>query len=421
MSVIEDATKVRYLYKVTEFSILYEKGTESLSPERIISLKIVNDYMNNIFPIFSIQLALETQLYYKILKNKDSVKFHIRLQKYYKGLTGGETSSLYRDCINDTFQLILDDNDSDLEESLRKIQNNTDYINIEKKTTNDLNEITNICEFYLYKSSIIKSCSKTVNTVLQDAFVVDAITYILSQGEIKNTIISPVENMKKYNTILIPPLKINKALSFIDSYYGLYNNGSVIFFGLDRNYIIAYNGKCTAYQSNEIRNTSIIIPKKTDTSSQELCVLLPKEKKDINYIIASSMNISTRDDSVSGDILQGNNITIVNSDEGSIRSYKNTSDYQHNTKIIVNKTENEFVGNIYKAQTESNTGVIQLSLGSYDIDMLSPNKKITVLFEDSSLSSKYKGNYMIGSITHNLSKDGSEMVATADITLRKIK
>ena len=36
MSVIEDATKVRYLYKVTEFSILYEKGTESLSPERII-------------------------------------------------------------------------------------------------------------------------------------------------------------------------------------------------------------------------------------------------------------------------------------------------------------------------------------------------------------------------------------------------
>ena len=421
MQVIENVTKVRYSYKITELSIIFTNKHITLSNDRVVSLKIVNDYIKNMFPIFSLQLALETSMYYEILKNKNDIKFHIRLQKYYKGLTGSEDSSLYRDCINDIFQLILDDDDSDLEESLKNTQNNMDYRYIKKDTTNDLNEITNVCEFYLYKSSIIRACSKTVNNILQDAFVGDAITYILSNTDIKNTIMSPLDNTKKYDTIVIPPMKLNKALSFIDIYYGLYKSGSIIFFGLDRNYILPYDGKCTAYTSNEITDTSIIIPKKTDTLSQELCVLLPREPKNINYIVASSTNISTRNDSISGDIIDGNNVKIINSDDGMVSYYKNTSEYQTNTKILMNSTENEYIGEIYKSQSESTTGVIQLALNGYDIDMLSPNKKINVIFEDSRLSNKYKGNYILASITHNFTKNGSELVVTAEVLLRRIK
>ena len=54
---------------------------------------------------------------YKILKNKKDVKFKIRIQKFYTEI-GSAKKSLYRDWINDTFDLILDDDDYNTEDPI---------------------------------------------------------------------------------------------------------------------------------------------------------------------------------------------------------------------------------------------------------------------------------------------------------------
>lgn len=421
MGILNNGRKIKYKYQVTEFELLFDKEIQKVGTERITAISILNDYVTNVFPVFSIKVALESQLYYKIIKNKKTVRFHIRLQKYYKGMTGGESVSLMRDCINDTFQLILDDDDSDLEASLRKQQNKMNYSMIDSDQINQLDKISNICEFFLYKSSTVRSCSKLINNVLEKATLTDAITYTLSESGIKNVLLSPLDNSTKYNEILIPPLKMIKALKFLDTYYGFYKSGSVIFFGLDRNYILRYQGGCSAYERDEIVNTTIIIPEKTEGIGEELYTILPKEKGTINYLSGSMLGLSSRDDSVSGDLLYGNRITVVGSDNGDIETFDNGSEFQSNTKVFVNKTENQYMGEIYKNQSDSTTGVIQTILSNYDMDMITPNKRFNVIFEDSTISNKYKGNYILTSVNHKLVKDGSELIATADVTLRKNK
>ena len=48
-------------------------------------------------------------------------------------------------------------------------------------------------------------------------------------SKIKNLLMSPPNNTKIYDKIVIPPLTALDALKFLDSYYGLYKNGSITF------------------------------------------------------------------------------------------------------------------------------------------------------------------------------------------------
>ena len=65
--------------------------------------------------------------------------------------------------------------------------------------------------------------------------------------------------------------------------------------------------------------------------------------------------------------------------------------------------------------------IISTLMMDYDADMLSPNKKFNIIFEDSALTSKYNGNYMITSVNHNFVKEGSDFLINTMAEFKKTK
>ena len=268
--------KWRYSTKELNLLIPGEK-TIKIPKERLKGFEIIHDYEINMFPIFRIEIVLEPSLYYKIIKFKDKVKFHLRIQSYYTN-QDSEEKSLKRDFINDTFDLILDDNSEDMDTSAREKEAKHDFTKIKATDENDPSKLNNKFEFFLFKSDTMVGMHRNVNDILHFVTVTDALAYVLSIADVKNVVMTPAHNTRNYNQLVIPPLTCTKAIAFIDTYYGIYRTGSMIYFDHDYSYILSYDGSCTAYRTNEIVRTNIIVPKKPSNHSTE-CVMLVKKAK----------------------------------------------------------------------------------------------------------------------------------------------
>ena len=93
-------------------------------------------------------MNIEASRYYKIIKNKDKVKFKLRLQSWYVKSNEKE-KSLIRDVINDTFSIFIDDDNDDYQYELKKEAGTDDDIN-------QLDKLMNNVEFFLFKKSLTK-------------------------------------------------------------------------------------------------------------------------------------------------------------------------------------------------------------------------------------------------------------------------
>ena len=415
-------TFLKWRYTVSEIYILYPKeDPEEIPTERLTSLMISNDYENNLYPIVRIEIVLEASRYYKIIQNKEDVKFKLRIQKSYQ-LLGDSDWSLDQDYIQDTFDLILNDSDFDVDAGFKEENASGDYENIQEDDINDLFATDNRFEFFLFKSSTIKAGRKTINQVLHNATVTDGINYIASKAGFKNLLMAPSDHVDVIEELVIPPLNAAMAMVYIDCYYGIYKTGSLIFMDLDRNYILPYNEKCKCWGSKEDKEISIIIPKKSSSFSSDLCTVLKDGDSKTKYIVGNNSMVKIENNSITYDILVGNDIESVNSYNGEVTtgSANSTTNSSNNETRIENRTENPYFNNIYTKQSESRNVVIQLTIGDYDITYLKPNRIFKVIFEDSKLNKQYKGKYKLVRAIHTFSLTGGQFQLMTDLVVKKM-
>ena len=420
MAFLYDTDKYqKWRYRVTEFQILNVNSKPiEIIPDRISSIGIFHDYENNLFPIFRIEIVTASTIYYKILQNKSKVKIKLRIQKYYNELAE-KKKSLMRDVINDTFDLILDEEDYDSDKPLRE-ESKVNLKNFDTDVSNDLVKSNNPIEFYLYKSDIINKMNTMVNAVLSNTTSTGAIQYIINQSGIKNVLMAPSDNNKIIPELLIPPLKAKEALMWINNYYGIYRNGFIAYNDFIDGifYILPYSGGCKAYKTNETIETNILIPKKNNrVAANELCSIRRANNLNAYYILGTN-NISIRDETISFDVINSVNASSVDSYSGDISINKNA---YGNTTIIENKTENEYYTNMYNSIVNAKKIIVNTLLSNYDIDAFKPNKKIKLLFEDSNISGKYRGDYILSSTNLVFTKDGSDFMLSTDIQLKLLK
>lgn len=405
-------TIVRYRYSVSELYLLYEgeQDRHVLPNNRLISFNIIHDFINNAFPIFKINITLESSIYYKILKNKDNVKFKIRLQKY-RIDTSGNRISMYEDYINDTFSLILNDDDNDLQEETRKkIYPNGDE--------GELTATVNNVEFFLFKSSFIKSTKNKINVILKDSSIQDAIGYISNEYGLSKVLMSPIDNKNMYSNLVIPPLTCTQALKYIDSFYGIYERGSVIYLDFDKTYILSFGKLATAYTKNEKKNTYIIIPEYGNLMTNEIGSVKKYNNTTDNYIVINSTTVKIMNESISNDVLVGNDALFISyNDENNIDTISEDSIQK---SVIENPGMNEFFSTEYEAQINSMKNVFSLSMIDIDLDAVTPNKKFIIEFENTKLSKKYKGKYMLCSNNIYFKNKGEEFSPVATALFRMV-
>lgn len=424
MKIYKDTSVIRkWRYVVSDISILFKNEVISLPVERVTSFNITRDYENFFYPIINTTIAMDENLYYKIMSNKNDVQIHLTIHKCYCTEDNPKKYSIEKYFLDMNFDLIIDDEGVDVGYGTKEKQSSTDYTKLIEDTTNDNRKIRRIQEFYLYNFTLIKSMKTINDVVLINSQIIDAICYILGNGGVDNLIMSPPFNTTIYNQILIPPVSCIKALQFLDTYYGIYKKGSMIFFDLDQSYILEYNGKSTAYVDKNSSETNFIIPKENASHSLETGTLYDKDNPDQCNIIAKYNSVDIKSKTITNDITKSNNITIVDTWDGGITSYTSdgkTKSINNSTKLKQNNTENIWLGTTYTHQANLNSTVVTLNLSGYDSSMIKPNKIYNILFEDNQYSKIYSGIYVLTSIVETFSLSSSKMDATAVCTLKKL-
>ena len=414
----EEDIQQQWRYVVSEFDIIYPKKTIKLPTERIVGMNIYNDYENNLFPVFRCSVVLEPSKYLEIVENKEDVKFKIRIQKYYRLIGTDDKKSLLRDYINDVFTLILDDDAYDPDEGLKKSEERTtgDKFNDEDQLRYTNNKI----DFYFFKSSLIKGMKKTSNAILENCDMSTAIAYLCNSGKIGKVLMSPIENATKYKQIILPPQSIAQNLVYLDNQFGLYKAGSLIYMGLYRGYILNHKGGCTAYQNKEYKETNIMIPDKGKAQTTESCMLNRKNITDKYNVVLRADDVSISNETVTNNVLSGNNATIVNTNTEMIdTSSIDSNNTDGSTVVLTTTSENKFISNTFAFQRALNKVVITCSAVDVDLHALEPNKKFNFLFEDTKLAKKYKGMYIISSMNAVFIKSGTEFTVTVGMTFKQ--
>lgn len=424
MSIFNANDKIqKWRYCVNKVSIiLSDQKVIDLPVERITQLEIEENYEEYYFPLIKISMALEHSIYYQILKDKLSCLIHLRIDRYYITEDTG-SKSLYKRFINHTFSMIMDDATDDMSISIKEDENRTNYTTKIKDVSNELSAVDNVVSFYLFKENI-SGTKENVNKILSNANVTDAIAYLATAGNLGKVLLAQPENVKVYKELLIPNMSILKAFGFIDTYYGLYKSGSIIWFGLDHIYIGPYNNKGNAYVQGELPITNIVVPKGTNTEYINSLGTVKKENdNNSNYIVCDYKTINIQNESVSNDYINANSIETIDSyeDETNVSTSSATSKNGNFKKIFKNKTENEFISEMYTAQTNAKSVVITARLQDFNISMVTPNKKYNMIFEDTNYTKKYNGNYMISGASHAFLKDGEDFSISSTIVLRKTK
>ena len=415
-------TKEIWKYEVTEFTILYASSTYNVPVERITALDIVNDYEKNIVPIMKLNMTIEPSVYNEIIKNKQNIKLKIRMQKFYTE-PGSEEKSLKRDYILDTFNLIIDEQDVNVDNFIDKETKKNKNTNEPKNDTNELNhQLANNNEFYLYKQDTLSAMRWALNNVLVNCTMVGAISYVAAIVGLKNIIMSPLENNQVYPEVLLPPQSALNTLQYLDTNFGFYKAGTLMYFAEDYGYILNYKGGCTAWRKDEIKDTTILIPNKGGTFGTLSCSLTKKgQENERKFIVVKAENVTISNDSISNNVTEGNNATIINN---TTQTTSNTTSGAEgagvsNTNVITTSSNNPWLADTFATQKSANSIVISCGCSDFDINVIAPNKRFTFIFEDTSNTEKFKGEYTIASSNINFKKDGNDFTINASMTFKK--
>lgn len=401
MAIINDNDRyLTYRYRVKTISIDFGNGIyKKLKPEQVKSLVIINDYLNNAFPIIQLKLSINSRLYYRILRNKDKVGFILNIRNYYT-VDKKSDKSLFHEWLNEKFSLILDDSDEDLYSNLRTKNNGSN------QEDEELYEQANEVEFYLFKRDLIQATQPDFSCIYRYLDITSFLAITLLENGITNVLMSKPDNSEVYNMITIPHMKFIEALKYVDTFYGIYKTGAIIYFGITRSYIIKFDTKCTAYETGEITSTTIIVPQAGSSMTQSCCAVQKAGHTNKNYIIADYETIDFTEPIITDSQINGRSVVIHNTMTGEHETATIAKNYDagelaklqsgSSTKIIENHGLNKFLHKEYKKIKMGLSTAVTVEFSDIDVSVLEPNKKFNFVFEDTSLSQKYNGSYILG-------------------------
>ena len=267
-------------YQATIFILFSDGSMMNVDPSRITGINIESMYETGKLPIFKLSLLMESTEFFKIIKDKDNVKFQIRIQKYGINLVN-KKRTMVKDVINTTFGLFIDENPEDLEVELRKRKNNNQH-----KSEN----ISNIVDLYLFKNEIIEGLLQPSNIIVRNTTMSSLVTHLLYQAGCRKILMAPFDNITEYSRVILPPQSIYDNIKWLDNYYGFYKTGSLIFFDSDKTYVLKYGPECTAWTRNELTDTTILISQNSK-ESESTSGMIQRGNQNQNYINGNAESI----------------------------------------------------------------------------------------------------------------------------------
>ena len=396
MSLIKDTdTYMQYRYVVSEFKAMMGSEIIEFDPGKIRDLGMEKDYEHDLFPILRIVVITTQARYRHILQNKDTVKFKFRLQKYSRMLHDPNTESMKSDYINGTYVIFTDDKTPDLSENVVKLKAKTDDVEGEYLPQDDYE-----AEFYLFREDFVKNARTLCHGIMR-CNLETAVAWLCTKAGINKLLMAKMDNRNSYNPLIIPEQSFIDCINFLDNWYGFYKNGSIIFFDFDAFYLLNYTSKTTTWKPGEVTEGIIFVLDET-ISEEQYSMQLIRQGDTKHYVTTGHNFVDVMDTTSVQDVLGGSNIEVI---DASSSSTSTGSSGGKNTKVM-RTSQPTFETTIYTARMKTNKKVINVALGSIDLDIVSPNKKFNFVFENTKLNSTYGGWYKMMKIVTTFTKEG---------------
>jgi len=400
-----------YRYLISKFDIIIPNEEPlKLRQANIYSFRIERDYDNLFFPIFQVKLLIDYPLYYKIVKNKTTVKFNVKLESYQ--YTDTEKVKFRETIFDSTFAIYTDD----------------DNFHLDKDNYNRMMDITDnqmtggFIELYLFKESDITSSRTVINRILQSSNITDALVYLLSKSGTSKLLMSPLQNTNQYNEIALLPTTIIQNILYLEKRYGFYKNGSILFYDFDTTYLLSKTALGNTYKPNEYKKVIIEVYKTANNRS-----FTPGNFKDnitktyTLHVTRDNLSINTK--SIIENEISGSEVNLISGSSDSVSTAKPDVRVRsnHNSKYLVNNFNNPFLKDMIENEKIENDHILTINAVDFDMGLLSPNKQYSFICEGSELQKEYGGNYRLSSEILMFEREGDDFSIEAALKFKKPK
>ena len=383
-------------YQVPGLMFATENEKLVFDSSNIVRVEKHDDYDFNIRTILKVSLRIDMRKKLWIIKNKRDIVCTFEFDKIAMNTETEEFLSTPQKIWYDEFSIFLTDDDEsiDITAMEQSLQLNGDQELPIEAGDEDYLESENILNVFLFQKSLMNASNKTVNAVFTRDNIQNMAAQLLTETGHKRVLISPMENTKIYEELLVPAFPCYKALMFLDQYFGFYKTGGMIYYDVDTLYILNTNGKCRAKQQDEWPETMFIVTESPRSLPGNAMVIRPNEKVFYCNIAEASLNVQNYANTMNEKY--GSTAKIVVTDDTAINTAEAEQDYidqRNTTYAYITKEDNQFTADIMKARMEENQANVMINANNLDIQAFTPNKTFKLTFDDTTKQEKY-GKYV---------------------------
>lgn len=384
-----------YKYKFSSFTLAIgsKKPTvHEVEQDLIMKMTIVEDYDTYFFPYIEVSISVPNNIFRLMKKYSTEIKATINLSRKKKVdmlSTDTEANANFKKVFNQSFYVFLNEASPDLtEEEQEKVE----------KSEEQYGQLSAV-SFLIYPYEFYMRYKKIVNAPLANVTLVEALAYTLNKTGIGNVLLSPPDNYKTYDQFIITPIPFIEQVQRICENYAMHKAGTLIFFGIDRMYIVNKTPKCSAYATNEQKLTYVIYDTETEENSQSGgCYINTKDK----YTVINASKIEFNDSSELVSKTAGSGIISVDTEGStSVISGNGTSDV---TTVLV-QNEGSDASSVAKHAIDESAKILSASMSDIDISAMTPNKQFIINITGTKYK-KYNGKYRLTKTTHTFTKEG---------------
>ena len=402
-------------YKFKKF-ILYIGSEEFEVESKFISeLAIEKEFEGYIHPYIYTIFSVPNRIYRKMRENANKLKVHLTIKtgKFRQDDIADFTEKPpEEDFINQNFKLVIAESSPILNTEFQEAIE--EQLELENDTGNP-QHTTNLVAL-LYNDDNLKACQVMCNKIVTQCTLTDALTKELQEAGFKNVLLSPATNETMYSEFMMLPTRADESIYHICNDYGIHNEGTMIFFDYDINYLIRKNGLCTAWRPREIKKTYVIFnPNVLNGRITQGCYRDDEEK--VNYVTMQHCKMVEASAFINENYAT-NFISLDTKSGESVNKISDTTTFPNRSKtpnvLLKANSGNPNTSEAVKKWAESQKTNWNVVIDSIDLTMMTPNKEFQLVFISSKLS-KYSGTYRIRALYASFKKsDGDWFTATVN-------
>ena len=396
MAKVKTSKPPRQAYK-GEITLAFDyKGNQrmDIKSEYIKYLMIERMFENvNVLPVIYVQVALDSELYTKVVSGSDDSKFYLKIRKK----DAFSKTSIYTTVLEDTFTYVTSTTNANFDE------------NLETKHSADSS----------YKQIMIGLISAEMTNLMRTSFNsiysnVDQNSLLrnLALGGLSNVVMQDLDNNVVYDSFLVPPKPTRyRLIQYIFDKSPFYNSNFTFFMDFDCTYLVSKNGVSVGKPDGKPMTVIVNIEDYSDRDSykdgstmENGAYVLHVNASDTNLIVNNATPMATNKIvSYWDDIPENKEYTIANN---------NVYNTEKTTYVRSNKAA------AIKNELDTSAVMLELSKQNIDGDIFTPNKVFNV--KNYGDNARYDGVYFLSYKRefYYINED-KEFTVTSNIGLKK--